>query len=90
MIHFDIANLEKELKELEQQTTSQEFWENQQNTSQVLKRITEIKNKVEEYKGKITEIYNSIFIVKLDDTKNKSFCYSDVLTNNIQLYFDNM
>ena len=48
------------------------------------------RNRVEEYKGKITEIYNSIFIVKLDDTKNKSFCYSDVLTNNIQLYFDNM
>ena len=52
MIHFDIANLEKELKELEQQTTSQEFWENQQNTSQVLKRITEIKNKVDKSKAK--------------------------------------
>ena len=50
MIHFDISNLEKELKELEKETTSQEFWENQQNTSKVLKRITEIKNKIEEYK----------------------------------------
>lgn len=50
MIHFDISNLEKELKELEKETTKQEFWENQQNTSRVLKRITEIKNKIEGYK----------------------------------------
>ncbi len=48
------------------------------------------RNRVQEYTGEITEIYNSIFIVKLDNAKMKSFCYSDVLTNNIQLYFDNM
>ena len=65
MIHFDIANLEKELKELEQQTTSQEFWENQQNTSQVLKRITEIKNKVEEYKLSKNTLDNLLDLVEL-------------------------
>lgn len=65
MIHFDIANLEKELRELEQQTTSQEFWENQQNTSQVLKRITEIKNKVEEYKLSKNTLDNLLDLVEL-------------------------
>jgi peptide chain release factor 2 len=65
VIHFDIANLEKELKELEQQTTSQEFWENQQNTSQVLKRITEIKNKVEEYKLSKNTLDNLLDLVEL-------------------------
>ena len=65
MIHFDVANLEKELKELEQQTTSQEFWENQQNTSQVLKRITEIKNKVEEYKLSKNTLDNLLDLVEL-------------------------
>ncbi len=48
------------------------------------------RNRVDEYRGKITEIYNYIFIVKLDSDEVKSFCYSDVLTNTIQLFFDNM
>lgn len=45
------------------------------------------RNKKEYYKGVITEIYNYIFIVKLDTNKNKSFCYSDVLTNGIEVVF---
>lgn len=46
------------------------------------------RNKKKHYKGKITEIYNYIFIVKLDDYKKKSFSYSDVLTSTIEVYFD--
>ena len=65
MIHFDISSLEKELKELEKETTSQEFWENQQNTSKVLKRITEIKNKIEEYKVTNNNLDNLIDLVEL-------------------------
>lgn len=47
------------------------------------------RNKKEQYKGRITETYSYIFIVKLDNDENKSFCYSDILTKNVQLYFDN-
>ena len=47
------------------------------------------RNKKEMYQGKISEIYSYIFIVKLDTDENKSFCYSDVLTKNIELHFDN-
>ena len=50
MIHFDIANLEKELLTLEKQTTENNFWEDSKNSSKVLKRINEIKNKMEQYK----------------------------------------
>lgn len=50
VIHFDIIKLEEELKDLEQKTTEQNFWDNQKDSSKVLKRITEIKNKIEEYK----------------------------------------
>ncbi len=46
------------------------------------------RNRVDEYRGRITEIYNYIFIVKLDSDEVKSFCYSDVLTKTIQLFFD--
>ncbi len=48
------------------------------------------RNKKEEYYGSISEVYSYIFIVKLDSSKNKSFCYCDVLTNNVELYFDNI
>ena len=50
MIHFDITNLGNELSTLEKQTTENDFWEDAKNSSKVLKRITEIKNKIEQYK----------------------------------------
>ena len=46
------------------------------------------RNKKEEYSGIITETYNYIFIVKIDDNEKKSFSYTDVLTNTIEIIFD--
>lgn len=46
------------------------------------------RNKKEKYQGVITEVYNNIFIVKLDSDETKSFSYSDVLTNSIEIFFD--
>ena len=65
MIHFDIINLEKELTSLEKQTTENNFWEDQKNSSKVLKRINEIKNKVEQFKKIKIEITNMIELVEL-------------------------
>ena len=65
MIHFDIANLEKELTNLEKQTTENNFWEDSQNSSKVLKRINEIKNKVEQFKKIKSEITNMIELAEL-------------------------
>ena len=56
MIHFDISNLEIELSTLEKQTTESIFWEDSQNSSKVLKRITEIKSKIEQYKKTYNEL----------------------------------
>ena len=58
MIHFDITNLENELNNLEKQTTENNFWEDSKNSSKVLKRITEIKNKIEQYKKVHNELQN--------------------------------
>ena len=58
MIHFDITNLENELNTLEKQTTENNFWEDSKNSSKVLKRITEIKNKIEQYKKVDNELQN--------------------------------
>lgn len=65
VIHFDIDNLEGELVSLEKQTTEQNFWEDSKNSSKVLKRINEIKNKVEYFKKTKNEVSNLIEIVEL-------------------------
>ncbi len=46
------------------------------------------RNKKEEYSGVIVETYNFIFIVKTDSQEKKSFSYHDVLTNVIEVTFD--
>ena len=46
------------------------------------------RNRKEEYFGVISEAYNYIFIIKLDSSEKKSFSYSDVLTNTIEIFFD--
>ena len=48
------------------------------------------RNRREEYSGVISEIYNYIFIIKMESNEKKSFSYSDVLTNTIEIFFDNI
>ena len=59
MTLFDIASLEKELHTLEKQTEEPSFWEESQNSSRILKRINELKNKTENYK-KISSTFEYI------------------------------
>ena len=47
-------------------------------------KINGSRNQTEEFEGVITELYNYIFIVETDSIK-KSFSYSDVLINNIEI-----
>lgn len=65
MILFDIAKLHKELKELEEQTTNAEFWNNSKDSAKVLKKITLLKNKTNTYQKVETELNNTLEIVKL-------------------------
>ena len=65
MIHFDITNLENELSDLENQTSQAEFWSDSKNSSIVLKRITELKNKVSQFKKVKTDLDNLIEIKNL-------------------------
>ena len=65
MIHFDISKLENELTDLEKKTTEVDFWNDSKNSSKVLKRITEIKNKVEQYKKVYNELTNLIELNEL-------------------------
>ena len=45
------------------------------------------RNKKEEYLGIVKEVYDNIFVVELETGEIKSFSYSDVLTNTVELFF---
>ena len=47
-------------------------------------KINGSRNQIEEFDGIITESYNYIFVVETENVK-KSFSYSDVLINNIEI-----
>lgn len=46
------------------------------------------RNQIEEFKGIIVETYNYIFTIKTIDDKEeiKSFTYSDILIDNLEIY----
>ena len=81
MIHFDVANKEKELAELEKQTTQNEFWSDAENSSKVLKKITSLKNKVNNFKKVKSELDNLIDMNELlqleeDETLTKELLHN--------------
>lgn len=58
MIHFDIANLQKELKELENITNSPDFWQSPEKSTPVLTKIKGIQNKLGKYNKIESELSN--------------------------------
>lgn len=55
---FDILRLEKELKDLEEQTLKEGFWENNKNSNKILSKIKSLKNRVIKYNKIKLEIQN--------------------------------
>lgn len=49
-------------------------------------RFNGSRNQIEEFTGKIVNIYKSIFIIEVDGTVvTKSFSYTDILIGNLEL-----
>ena len=65
MIHFDIVKLEKDLKELENQTLNPDFWEDSKKSNKILEKIKTIKNKCVRFRELESEINNIIEIIEL-------------------------
>ena len=65
MIHFDIPNLEGNLKILESKTTKPEFWEDSKESNKVLSEIKSLKNKCLKYRNLEAEINNTIELIEL-------------------------
>jgi len=85
VIHFDIANLKKEIKQLEEQTTKQGFWDDKINSSNVLTKMKQLQNKVEKFEklesefNNINEL-NNLLLEELDES-----LISDVLKDTKKL-----
>lgn len=58
MIHFDIANLQKELEELENITNSPDFWQNPEKSTPILTKMKIIQNKVDKFNKIDSELLN--------------------------------
>ena len=43
------------------------------------------RNQIEEFEGVINRTYNKVFTILVNDNTLKSFSYSDVLTNNLEI-----
>ena len=48
-------------------------------------RFKGTRNQVEEFQGIITDLYPAIFIITLVNSKVKSFSYSDLLVNSLEI-----
>ena len=44
------------------------------------------RNKYEYYEAKIIKIYNSVFLIELDNHTIKSFSFADIVTKSIKIY----
>ena len=62
---FDIASKEARLNELEEQTNSSDFWNNQENSTKVLQEIKYLKDKVSEYNRLQSEISDLEVLIEL-------------------------
>ncbi len=65
MIHFDISNLEKQLKELESKTAEPNFWEDSKNSNKILEQIKSLKSKCTNYRKLESDIDNILDIINL-------------------------
>jgi len=63
----------------------------EQNKGKTLKfRFNGARNQTETFSGVISNTYNSVFLIKINnDTEQiRSFSYSDVLTENLEIFID--
>lgn len=73
MIHFDITNIKKNIKELEEKTMEENFWSDAKKSTEVLGKIKSAKNKIMLYnkiKDEIQELKELTEIVELENDKN--------------------
>ena len=78
MIHFDVIKMENELKELENETVKDGFWNDQKKSNMVISKIKNLKGKCETYRKLEDEAMNLNDLAEL-----VSLEYDEALANDI-------
>ena len=86
---FDIDQLEIELKQLENQTVQEGFWQQDSSeTSKILSKIKQIKNKVVKYKKVKQEVINLQELTELANLESDEEVARDILKSTTKLEED--
>lgn len=85
MSHFDITNLEKQLKEYEQQTLHEDFWSDSKKSSIILQKIKTLKNKVEKYNKLKNELESLKEMSELVIQENDKNLVKDILNSTASI-----
>ena len=78
---FDIDKIEAELKELENQTIQEGFWNDSKTSSKVLARIKQLKSKCTSFRKIETEIQNMLELTELVELEPDEEVAKDILKN---------
>ena len=81
MIHFDIPKIETELKELEEKTMQDGFWNDQKNSNKVLSEIKHRKSKVIRYRELSKELENIKEFIELAEVEKDESLESEIISN---------
>ncbi len=85
MSPFDIENSEKELKNLEEQTLQENFWQDTDNSTKVLSKIKSLKAKCSNFKTVRTEINNLLELTELVLVEQDEELAKEILNNTKKL-----
>ena len=83
-----MENKEKELKELESKTTENDFWNDTENSSKVLKQINSLKSKVEGFKKLNNELNNLLEMSELLQSEKDEELAKELLKSTYTLEKD--
>ena len=82
MIHFDIPKLEIELKNLEEKTMQEGFWNDQNESSKVLTKIKIRKSKIAKYKHILNELENIIELIGLVEIEQDEALVEEIVSDS--------
>ncbi len=85
MIHFDITSIEKELKELEEVTIEENFWNDNKKSTEILGRIKSAKNKITLYNKIKNEIKDIIELTELVELENDKESIDDIIKSTYKI-----
>ena len=75
---FDISHKEEQLQKLEEQTNSNDFWNNQENSAKVLQEMKTLKDKVSEFRKLKEDLSDVEVLMELGNESNDSSVLPEV------------